>query len=196
MSSVHVLLQISMPKMLLGKVEKKTRQLDLLLIFPYFRMKWRDKFSHSNTWKSTDNFVLCRAHGTHDVVVIWDRAVGARLVPSWSHTQVFSSKDAQPPTKFKDRHYPHQNSEANKMRVEKKWWKKLDKLLSVNTQPLLRNFQVLNKDVCVHTFRDLNWNPEKLQSIYVCFDSSLPRPCDRQMAAEIMLVGCAACLLP
>lgn len=112
-------------------------------------MKWRDKFSHSNIWKSTDNFVLCRAHGTYDVVAIWDRVMRARLVPSWSHTQVFSSKDAQPPTKFKDRHYPHQNSEANKMRVEKKWWKKLDKLLSVNTQPLLRNSQVLNKDVCV-----------------------------------------------
>lgn len=83
------------------------------------------------------------------------------------------------------------------MRAGKKVMEKLDKLLSVNKQPLLCDSQVLNKDVRVHTGRDLNWNPGKLQSIDVWFDSSLPRPCDRQMAAaEIMPVGCAACLLP
>lgn len=48
-----------------------------------------------------------------------------------------------------------------------------------------------------------NWKPEKLgekqqkkTNIFVWLDSSLPRPCDRQMVAEIILAGCAACFLP
>lgn len=68
----------------------------------------------------------------------------------------------------------------------------LDKLPSANKQPMLCNSQVLNKDTSVHTGTDLNWNPEKLWSIFVWLDSSLTRPCDRQMAADIMPVACVA----
>lgn len=142
MSSVHVLLQISL-QIPLGKVAKKVK----LSIFPYSRIKWREKFSHRNT----KNIVLCQSHVMNDAVVTWDRTVRGRLVH------------------FSVRLYPLQNSAVNKIRAKKKVMEILDKPLSVNKQPMLSNSQVLNKDSSMHTGTDFNWNLEKLWSIFGFF---------------------------
>lgn len=56
MSSVHLLLQISIPKMPLGEAKKRKKKWkdESSSHLSYFRMKWKENFAHSKTWKFTD----------------------------------------------------------------------------------------------------------------------------------------------
>ena len=102
MSSVHLLLQISIPLMPVGKVggwgwRGGGRKMDLLLIFPFFRMNSRENSSsQSNAWKSTGSvFHTGRATaGLTERAMLWSFETGrgeqVRCLLNLEHVYKFS----------------------------------------------------------------------------------------------------------